>query len=89
MPRRRRQLVPEARPMLDLMKYEIAAELGMPIAQAGFDAEFAGELGGSGGSGRSGPYMGFLTARETGALGGGIVKRLLVQAEAETAQVLR
>jgi hypothetical protein len=89
MPRQRRQLVPEARPMLDLMKYEIAAELGMPIAQAGFDAEFAGELGSGGGSGSRGPYMGFLTARETGALGGGIVKRLLVQAEAMTSQVLQ
>lgn len=88
MPRRRRQLVPEAKPMLDLMKYEIAAELGMPIAQAGFDAEFAGELGTAAGSSSRTPYMGYLTARETGALGGGIVKRLLVQAETETAQIL-
>ena len=84
MARSNRLLVPECANALKQMKYEIAGELGVPITQnsgVGLDTEFAGELGsiGSGSSGQQ--YLGDLTSREAGALGGGITQRLVRQAQ--------
>jgi len=84
--RSNRLVVPECANALKQMKYEIAAELGVPISASsggleGMDTEFAGELG-SMGAGHSGQqYLGDLTSREAGALGGGITQRLVRQAQ--------
>lgn len=81
---RNRKLIPESRQMLDQMKYEIAAEFGLPVAQAGSfggaDTEFAGELGAMGGQGSGGEWK-YQTSRENGSVGGEITKRLVAQAE--------
>lgn len=82
--RRNRKLVPECQNAINQMKYEIASEFGVPMggtSLGGLDTEFAGELGGiptpSGGQ----AYMGNLTSRETGSVGGEITKRLIRQAQ--------
>jgi hypothetical protein len=80
---RNKKLVPECAKALNQLKYEVAAELGVPFGQSpgAMDTEFAGELGsvqhGTGGS----RYLGHLTAREAGSVGGGITKRLVQQAQ--------
>ncbi|MCC3374090.1 alpha/beta-type small acid-soluble spore protein [Cohnella sp. REN36] len=83
--KRNRKLVPECQQALDQMKYEIAAELGVPFGQSGAagagDAEFAGELGSVAAAGSGSQYLGNLTSREAGAVGGGITKRLVQQAQ--------
>ncbi|MBB6670630.1 alpha/beta-type small acid-soluble spore protein [Cohnella nanjingensis] len=82
---RNRKLVPECQKALDQMKYEIAAELGVPFGQGGAagagDTEFAGELGSFTAAGSGSHYLGDLTSREAGAVGGGITKRLVQQAQ--------
>jgi hypothetical protein len=86
---RNRKLVPECEPAIQQMKYEIGAELGIPIggySSAGnFDAEMAGELGSLGNAPAGSNYLGFITARDAGRIGGTITKRLVQQAE-QTAQ---
>jgi len=83
----RKPLVPECKPALERMKYEIAAELGLSgvLAAAGnaADAEFAAELGDAPAAGhRLGrPYLGHITAREAGLMGGNITRRLIAQSE--------
>ncbi|TVX97058.1 alpha/beta-type small acid-soluble spore protein [Cohnella terricola] len=77
-------IVPECAKAIQQMKYEVASELGVQIGQQhgeGFDTEFAGELGsiGTGGFGQN--YLGSLTSREAGSLGGGITKKLVQQAQ--------
>jgi len=81
--RSNRLVVPECKNAIDQMKYEIASELGVPIGQhaEGFDTEFAGELGSIGSAGFGQNYLGDLTSREAGSLGGGITKRLVQQAQ--------
>ncbi|WP_373232242.1 small, acid-soluble spore protein, alpha/beta type [Cohnella sp.] len=81
---RNRKLVPECHKALEQMKYEIASELGVPMGGAGFaglDTEFAGELGGISAASNGQAYMGNLTSRETGSVGGEITKRLVRQAQ--------
>lgn len=84
--RRNRQVVPESREMLKQMKYEIAAEFGLPVGYGsssyGADTEFGSELGAVGGgiSSRSHGW-GHLTSRENGSVGGEITKRLVQRAE--------
>lgn len=80
---RRSKVVPECAQALDQMKFEIAAEFGVPMNQgaAGLDTEFAGELGSIGGASAGSQYFGNLTSRETGAIGGEITKRLVRQAQ--------
>ncbi len=83
-----RLLVPGASKAIDQWKYEIAAELGIPVGHpmnAGMDTEFGSELGtlSAGSSGRQ--YLGDITSRDAGTIGGGITRRLIQQAE----QVLR
>lgn len=74
-------VVPQSREMLDQMKYEIAAELGlMTSAPAGTDTEFAGELGSTGGGNGSIQWYSLAT-RDAGSVGGNITKRLIAQAE--------
>lgn len=82
--RSNRKLVPECQKALDQMKYEIASEFGVPMGSASFglgDTEFAGELGGISTAGSGQAYMGNLTSRETGSVGGEITKRLIRQAQ--------
>ena len=86
MSNRNRKLVPECRKALDQMKYEIASELGVPFGHPGIgangaDSEFAGELGSVPASNGGAAYLGHLTSREAGAVGGGITKRLVQQAQ--------
>lgn len=84
MPRRSNRLVvPECKNALNQIKYEIASELGVSLGQSfeGVDSEFAGELGSIGSAGFGQAYLGNLTSREAGSLGGGITKRLVQQAE--------
>ncbi|WP_058300348.1 alpha/beta-type small acid-soluble spore protein [Gorillibacterium timonense] len=86
MARSNKKVVPEAKKALDAMKYEIAAELGLPVGQAysggGIaDAEFAGELGSVSSGGYKKDYWGHLASRDNGAMGGNITKRLIEKAE--------
>ncbi len=59
----KQQLVPEAHQALDNMKYEIAAELGIPVYKGSED------------------YWGQISARDCGAVGGSMTKKLIQQAE--------
>lgn len=82
----KRKIVPESHKAIDQWKYEIAAELGLPVGlnhPSFSNVEFAGELGEMpSGSGRSQEqYWGHLTSRDAGAVGGHITKRLIQQAE--------
>lgn len=87
MPRNNSKVVPEAREAIKQMKYEIAAEFGLPVgygASVGFgDTEFAGELGAGGAGSYSGSW-GHLTSRENGSVGGEITKRLIAHAEQQS-----
>ncbi|TLS50559.1 alpha/beta-type small acid-soluble spore protein [Paenibacillus antri] len=83
---KRNQLVPESHKALDALKYEIAAELGLPVGRnkvGAFDAEFAGELGETGASGYNGKedYWGHIASRDTGAVGGHITRHLIRKAQ--------
>lgn len=80
---KRSKIVPECAQALNQMKYEIAAEFGVPLNQgtSGMDTEFAGELGSIGGANVGSQYFGNLTSRETGSIGGEITKRLIRQAQ--------
>jgi hypothetical protein len=85
MARNNRKIIPESKDAIRQMKYEIAAEFGLPVGygrSSGFaDTEFAGELGSAGaGSSYSGGW-GHLTSRENGSVGGEITKRLVAMAE--------
>lgn len=87
---RRRQIVPECGAAIDQMKAEISAELGIPFKSAGsigdLNSEFAGELGGIAGAGAGRQqYLGHLTSREAGSVGGEITRRLVRQAESSSA----
>jgi len=84
MARSNKLVVPECANALQQMKYEIAGELGVQIGASqasGLDTEFAGELGSIGSSSFGQAYLGNLTSREAGSLGGGITKRLIQQAQ--------
>ncbi|WP_027087219.1 alpha/beta-type small acid-soluble spore protein [Cohnella panacarvi] len=83
MANRRQKIVPECASAINQMKYEIAAEFGVPLSQGStdMDTEFAGELGSVGGANFGQQYFGNLTSRETGSIGGEITKRLVQQAQ--------
>lgn len=77
-------VVPGAGKALDQMKYEIAAELGLPVGKhlASFgDTEFATELGAIHSSSIGEDYWGHLSTRDSGAVGGSITRRLVAQAQ--------
>ncbi|MFF2018078.1 small, acid-soluble spore protein, alpha/beta type [Paenibacillus sp. NPDC058177] len=82
MARNNRKVVPESRTMLKQLQYEIAAEFGLYGSSygGGADTEFASELGFAGSSSRS-QYLGHLTSRDNGSVGGEITKRLIQQAQ--------
>ncbi|MHA6532704.1 small, acid-soluble spore protein, alpha/beta type [Paenibacillus sp. BAC0078] len=83
MARTNRTVVPESRAMLKQMQYEIASEFGLYGASygGGADTEFASELGTIGGGMGGRLYLGHLTSRDNGSVGGEITKRLVKQAE--------
>jgi hypothetical protein len=77
-------VVPEAGKALDAMKYEIAAELGLPVGKSyQFDptSEFATELGAIPASSIREDYWGHIATRDAGAVGGNMTRRLVQKAE--------
>ncbi len=88
---RKQQIVPECHQALDQMKYEIAAELGLPVGKqaAGYsDTEFAGELGSIQQASYQEDYWGHISSRDAGAVGGRITQRLVQQAEQQMMNLL-
>ncbi|MBE0337513.1 alpha/beta-type small acid-soluble spore protein [Paenibacillus sp. 23TSA30-6] len=84
--RGQRRLIPESRARLHDLKYEIAAEFGLPVYNPqyahvipGADSEFAAELGEFKGS--ANVEWRDLTSRQNGSVGGEITKRLVQSAE--------
>ncbi|SEC33850.1 alpha/beta-type small acid-soluble spore protein [Paenibacillus sp. GP183] len=78
------KVVPESKKALDILKYEIAAELGLPVGKnSNFNAnaEFASELGSLPASSVKEDYWGFIASRDAGAVGGHITRRLIQSAE--------
>lgn len=88
--KRRNHVVAASRSMLEEMKYEIAAELGLPVhnpfyagaSNAVADTEFAAELGSSLTGGGTIEWR-HLTSRQNGSVGGQITKRLVRKAQSE------
>ena len=86
--RRKPLSVPEAEEALSRLKYEIAAELGLPVgsgyaagAADAQDAEFASELGSLPAPAVGKDYWGHVAARDAGAVGGELVRRLVRRAQ--------
>ncbi|ADO58870.1 MULTISPECIES: alpha/beta-type small acid-soluble spore protein [Paenibacillus] len=84
--RGQRRLIPESRARLDDLKYEIAAEFGLPVYNPQYahihpnaDSEFAAELGEFTRS--QNVAWRDLTSRQNGSVGGEITKRLIQSAE--------
>lgn len=78
------KVVPESAQALDQLKYEIAAELGLPVgknALNNMNNEFATELGAIPASSMKEDYWGHIASRDAGAVGGQITRRLIQQAE--------
>jgi len=78
------KVVPESKKALDMLKYEIAAELGLPVGKnfsMNADTEFATELGAIPAQSVKEDYWGHISSRDTGAVGGTITKRLIQKAE--------
>ncbi|MEI7025678.1 alpha/beta-type small acid-soluble spore protein [Paenibacillus sp. y28] len=81
---RNKKVVPACKSVLDQMKYEIAAELGLPVGAGGLQnvqSEFATELGAIPSHQMKEDYWGHLASRDAGAVGGEITKRLVQTAE--------
>jgi hypothetical protein len=81
-----KKVVPESKAALDMMKYEIAAELGLPVGKQALqsfaaDTEFATELGAVPAGSIKEDYWGHIASRDTGYVGGNITKRLIQKAE--------
>jgi hypothetical protein len=85
MARNNNKVVPESKKALDVLKYEIAAELGLPVGKnfglAGTDTEFATELGAIPSGNMKEDYWGHIASRDAGAVGGNITRRLIQKAE--------
>jgi hypothetical protein len=80
----RPKIVPESHQAIDLMKYEIAAEMGLPVGanrKQDLNSEFASELGQVPSSNQREDYWGYISSRDTGAVGGTITARLIQKAE--------
>lgn len=89
---RNRQLVPECSKALDQMKYEIAAELGIPVGagrSSVHNVEFATELGSVAAGSVGEDYWGHVTSRDAGAVGGTITQRLVQYAQQQAMQTLQ
>lgn len=78
-----KKVVPESGKALDVLKYEIAAELGLPVGQQAIQAnvEFATELGALPSGTVKEDYWGHIASRDAGAVGGHITARLIKKAE--------
>lgn len=78
-----KKVVPESQQALDAMKYEIAAELGLPVGQSyvNSNVEFATELGAIPAGSVKEDYWGHIASRDAGAVGGHITARLIRKAE--------
>ncbi|TDF93518.1 alpha/beta-type small acid-soluble spore protein [Paenibacillus piri] len=79
-----KKVVPESHQALDALKYEIAAELGLPVGKsvaADANVEFATELGSIPAHSVREDYWGHIASRDTGAVGGAITSRLIRKAE--------
>jgi hypothetical protein len=80
------KLVPECKNALDMLKYEIAAELGLPVGKGlsqslNVNTEFATELGSIPATNLHEEYWGHISSRDAGAVGGAITSRLIQRAE--------
>jgi hypothetical protein len=80
------KVVPESQNALDVLKYEIAAELGLPVGKTTLqtldvNTEFATELGSIPVSSIHEDYWGHIASRDAGAVGGTITRRLIQRAE--------
>ncbi|WNQ11588.1 alpha/beta-type small acid-soluble spore protein [Paenibacillus aurantius] len=80
------KVVPQSKQALDMLKYEIAAELGLPVGKQvsglSVDTEFATELGSISGGSLKEDYWGHISSRDSGSVGGHITRRLIERAEA-------
>ncbi|MCP1310472.1 alpha/beta-type small acid-soluble spore protein [Paenibacillus tyrfis] len=78
-----KKVVPESKKALDVLKYEIAAELGLPVGKqlANANVEFATELGSIPSGSVKEDYWGHIASRDAGAVGGTITARLIKKAE--------
>ncbi|WP_248929404.1 alpha/beta-type small acid-soluble spore protein [Paenibacillus hamazuiensis] len=78
-----KKVVPESQKALDALKYEIAAEMGLPVGKqiGNSNVEFATELGAIPASSVKEDYWGHIASRDTGAVGGAITSRLIRKAE--------
>ncbi|AEI38740.1 MULTISPECIES: alpha/beta-type small acid-soluble spore protein [Paenibacillus] len=78
-----KKVVPESGKALDVLKYEIAAELGLPVGKsaANLNVEFATELGAIPSQNMKEDYWGHIASRDAGAVGGTITSRLIRKAE--------
>lgn len=78
-----KKVVPESGKALDVLKYEIAAELGLPVGKqlANVNVEFATELGSIPSASIKEDYWGHIASRDAGAVGGTITARLIKKAE--------
>ncbi|MDO3678834.1 alpha/beta-type small acid-soluble spore protein [Paenibacillus ehimensis] len=78
-----KKVVPESEKALDVLKYEIAAELGLPVGKqlANANVEFATELGSIPSASVKEDYWGHIASRDAGAVGGTITARLIKKAE--------
>ncbi|MFB7817535.1 small, acid-soluble spore protein, alpha/beta type [Paenibacillus chitinolyticus] len=80
------KVVPESHKALDLLKYEIAAEMGLPVGKHALGSldlstEFASELGSIPATSIKEDYWGHISSRDSGAVGGAITSRLIRKAE--------
>lgn len=78
-----KKVVPESGKALDVLKYEIAAELGLPVGKqvTNMNVEFATELGSIPSNSVKEDYWGHIASRDAGAVGGTITARLIKKAE--------
>ncbi|MFS0836275.1 small, acid-soluble spore protein, alpha/beta type [Paenibacillus sp. 1P03SA] len=86
MSKNNKKLVPESHKALDLLKYEIAAEMGLPVGKQALgnldlSTEFASELGSIPAASIKEDYWGHISSRDSGAVGGAITSRLIRRAE--------
>jgi hypothetical protein len=85
MSRTNNKVVPGCDKELDAWKYEIAAEMGLPVGKQlsgfGSDTEFATELGSISAGQIKEDYWGHIASRDAGAVGGAITSRLIRKAE--------
>lgn len=79
------KIVSGSQHIIDQWKYEIAAEMGLPISgwnvSGSEDTEFATELGSTPANSKQEPYWGHISSRDAGAVGGTITRRLIEQAQ--------